>query len=266
MLKIIILLIALTASLIADTITLTGNVISDNQKVITSRYMGFITNVSVTEGESVKKGRVLYTIDSKEIDSSLTQVKLAISQAELSLQMYQNQHTNIKLNLDRHKRLLKEDMVSRFEVENLELAEQNLANMIGIAKKQVVQAKAQLSEVKNQYRYLNIKAPNDGVIVSKNIKVGEMAMPGLPAIVLSDLSNLKISAEIAETNLKYIEYGTKVTINIPSLNLKEEGTITAIIPSSNPLTHTFKIKISFGFGNAKVYPGMYAKVFINTNE
>jgi len=39
----------------------------------------------------------------------------------------------------------------------------------------------------------------DGVVVAKNIKVGEMAMPGMPAIILSDLSNLKISAEIAES-------------------------------------------------------------------
>lgn len=259
----ILIALALGATLIADTLTLTGSVISDNQKIITSRNMGFVTDVRVREGDFVKKGQLLYTIDSKEIDSSLTQVKLGISQAELSLQMYQNQYTNVKLNLNRHKRLLKEDMVSKFEVENLELAEQNLANMIGIAQKQVIQARAQLSEVKNQYKYLNIKAPNSGVIISKNIKIGEMAMPGMPAIVLSDLSNLKISAEIAESSLKLIKHGKKITINIPSLDLNEVGTITAIIPSSNPMTHTFKIKISFQSNSKKVYPGMYATVKID---
>ena len=258
----IILIMALGVSLIADTLTLTGSVISDNQKVITSRNMGFVTNVKVREGDFVKKGQLLYTIDSKEIDASITQVKLGISQAELSLQMYRNQYTNLKLNLNRHKRLLEEDMVSKFEVENLELAEKNLADMIAIAQKQVIQAKAQLSEVKNQYKYLNIKAPNSGVIVSKNIKVGEMAMPGMPAIVLSDLSNLKISAEIAESSLKRIKYGKKVTINIPSLDLKEVGTVTAIIPSSNLMTHTFRIKISFKSSGKDVYPGMYATVSI----
>ena len=258
----ILLVIALSISLIADTLTLTGSVISDNQKVITSRNMGFVTNVKVREGDFVKKGQLLYTIDSKEVDASITQVKLGISQAELSLQMYRNQYTNLKLNLNRHKRLLEEDMVSKFEVENLELAEKNLADMIAIAQKQVIQAKAQLSEVKNQYKYLNIKAPNSGVIVSKNIKVGEMAMPGMPAIVLSDLSNLKISAEIAESSLKRIKYGKKVTINIPSLDLKEVGTVTAIIPSSNLMTHTFRIKISFKSSGKDVYPGMYATVSI----
>ena len=258
----ILILLALGASLIAETLTLTGSVISDNQKIITSRNMGFVTAVKVEEGDFVKKGQLLYTIDSKEIDSSLTQVKLGISQAELSLQMYQNQYTNVTLNLSRHQRLLAEDMVSKFEVENLELAEQNLASMIAIAKKQVTQAKAQLAEVRNQYKYLNIKAPNSGVIVSKNIKVGEMAMPGMPAIVLSDLSNLKISTEIAESSLKYIKHGTEVVISIPSLELQETGIISAIIPSSNPMTHTFRVKVSFKSNSKDIYPGMYATVVV----
>ncbi|MBW6488716.1 efflux RND transporter periplasmic adaptor subunit, partial [Sulfurimonas sp.] len=225
--------------------------------------MGFVTNVKVSEGDEVKKGDLLYTIDSKEIDSALIQVELGISQAQLSLQMYQNQYTNVKLNLERHKRLLEKDMVSKFEVENLALAEANLATMIFIATKQVAQAQAQLEEVKNQYRYLNITAPNNGVIVRKNIEVGEMAMPGMPALELSDLTNLKISAEISEDNLSLIKEGKKVKINIPSQNIEAIGTVSAIIPSSNPMTHSFKIKISFKNLYKSIYPGMYATVVID---
>jgi len=247
--KKLLLLLALGASLIAETLTLSGSVISDNQKMITSRFMGFVTKVNVSEGEKVRRNQVLYTIDSREIDS-------AKRQAELSLQMYENQYTNIQLNLSRYKRLLKKDMVSKFEVENMELAAINLKNMINIAK-------ARLQEVKNQYRYLHVKAPNNGVVVAKNIKVGEMAMPGMPAIILSDLSDLKISAEIAEGNLIQIKHGKKVRVEIPSIHVKTLGKITAIIPNSNPMTHTFKIKVSFKTNNKSVYPGMYATISID---
>ena len=263
MIQKILLTVALGATLIAESLTLSGSVISDNQKMITSRFMGFVTDVKVSEGEFVKKGQLLYTIDSKEIDASLTQVRLGISQAQLSLQMYQNQYTNVKLNLDRHYRLLKKDMVSKYEVENLELAEKNLANMIRIAKKQVNQARAQSAQVNNQYRYLNIKAPNDGVVVAKNIRVGEMAMPGMPAFVISDLSDLKISTEIPESYLATVRHGTKVKVEIPSLKIVTVGTVSAIIPNSNPMTHTFKIKVSFKTLNKSVYPGMYATVVVN---
>ena len=247
--KKLLLILALGASLIAETLTLSGSVISDNQKMITSRFMGFVTKVNASEGEKVKRGQILYSIDSREIDS-------AKRQAELSLQIYENQYTNVNLNLKRYKRLLKKDMVSEYEVENMALAAKNLQDMINIAK-------ARVQEVQNQYKYLHVKAPNDGVVVAKNIKVGEMAMPGMPAFVLSDLSDLKISVEISEDNLNLIHHGKKVVVKIPSLGVKTIGKITAIIPNSNPMTHTFKIKVSFKTMNKSVYPGMYATVSIN---
>lgn len=254
-------ILALGATLGAAGLSLSGSVISDNQKMITSRNMGFVTSVNVSEGSRVSKGQLLYTIDSREIDSAKTQVELGIAQAELSLQMYQNQYANLELNLERNRRLLAQDMVSKYEVENLELSKKNLQNMINIAERQVNQAKARLEEVNNQYNYLRVTAPNSGVVVAKNIKVGEMAMPGMPAIVLADLNALKIEIEVAENNLKLFPVGKKVKVSIPSVEYIGNGKISAVIPSSNPMTHTFKVKVSFS-AKKTVYPGMYATVEI----
>jgi len=261
--KKILLILAISLSLYADGLTLSGTVISDNEKMITSRYMGFVTRVNAYEGAHVKKGQLLYSIDSKEVDSAMTRVQLGISQAQLALQMNQNQLNNVLLNLARHKRLLEKKMVSKYEVENLELAAQNMQDMVEISKKQVDQANAQLNEVKNQYKYLDIKAPNRGVIIAKNVNVGEMAMPGMPAFILSDLSNLKITMEVSENNLKMVPYGKKVKVEIPSVGMKGVGKIIAIIPSSNPMTHSFKVKVSFSTKIKGIYPGMYATVNID---
>lgn len=259
--KFILTSMAFASALSAAGLSLSGSVISDNQKMITSRNMGFVTSVNVSEGSRVNRGELLYTIDSKEIDSAKTQVELGIAQAELSLQMYQNQYANLELNLERNKRLLQQDMVSKFEVENLELSKKNLQNMINIAERQVNQAKARLQEVNNQYNYLRITAPNSGVVIAKNIKVGEMAMPGMPAIVLADLNSLKIEVEVAENNLNLVPVGKKIKVTIPSVGYVGIGRVSAIVPSSNPMTHTFKIKVSFS-AKQTVYPGMYATVEI----
>ncbi len=246
--------------LYAGKVELSGAVFSDNQKMLTSRFMGFVKSVNVSEGDRVKKGQLLYEIDSKEIDSMRAQVELAIQQAQLSLQMYRNQHTNLLLNLSRNKRLYRKDMVAKYKVETLELAEKNLLDMIKVAEAQVAQAKARLQEVNNQYNYLKVKAPNDGVVVKKNINEGEMAMPGMPAIILTDLSKLYISTEVAESDLKHIKVGKRVQVEIPSAGIKSEGKVSAIIPSSNPMTHTFRIKITFDKGDKIVYPGLYSKI------
>ena len=259
---VIVIAAALLTTLNAVEIDLSGSVVSDNQKMMTSRYMGYVKNMVVSEGDIVKKGQLLYEIDSKEIEAAERQVDLAISQARLALQMNKNQYNNVILNLARHKRLYEKKMVSKYELETLELAAKNLKDMVTIAQEQVNQALAKKEEVLNQYNYLKITAPNDGVIVAKKLNEGEMAIPGMPAVILTDLSRLKIVAEISETQLPHIDLGKKVEVEIPSLSLNTTGKISSIIPSSNPMTHKFKIKIEFDHKGKSVYPGMYAKIII----
>jgi len=259
--KLILILLSLS-TLHAIELDLSGAVISDNQKMITSRYMGIVKKMHVAEGDIVKKGQLLYEIDSKEIDSKKEQVNLAISQAQLALQMNKNQYSNILLNLGRYQRLFKKGMVSKYELENLELGAENMRDMVSIAKKQVAQAREMKKEVLNQYNYLKLKAPNAGVIIAKKLSVGEMAMPGMPGVILTDLSTLSIVSEISENDIKIMELGKVIDLEIPSIDFKGTGKIYSIIPSSNPMTHKFKMKIKFKSKGKSIYPGMYAKIHI----
>jgi RND family efflux transporter MFP subunit len=260
--KLVLALVLAVSSISAIELDLSGSVISDNQKMITSRYMGIVKKMLVSEGEIVKKGQLLYVIDSKEIDAKKEQVELGISQAELALQMNKNQYNNVLLNLGRYKRLFQKGMVSKYELENLQLGAKNLKDMVKIAQKQVAQARAMKKEVMNQYNYLKLKAPNNGVIIAKRLNTGEMAIPGMPGVILTDLSQLSIMVEIAENDIKFMKMGKKVDINIPSLGFRTVGTIYSIIPNSNPMTHKFKMKIKFNTKGKSVYPGMYASVHI----
>ncbi|MDD5549072.1 MAG: biotin/lipoyl-binding protein, partial [Sulfurovaceae bacterium] len=84
--------------------TLSGSVISDNQKMLTSRNMGYVKKMLVSEGDFVKKGQLLYVIDSTENNSAIT--------------MQRNQLNNILTNLARYERLYKKGMVSKYDLEN----------------------------------------------------------------------------------------------------------------------------------------------------
>ncbi|QKF82273.1 efflux RND transporter periplasmic adaptor subunit [Halarcobacter ebronensis] len=235
-------------------IELSGTVISDNEKIISSRYMGFIKKVYVHEGDFVKKGQLLYEIDSSNIDSNK-------QEALLNLQIQENNLNNVKTNYERYKRLYEKDLVPKYDLEQLELKLKNIENMISIAK-------AKLKEVNFQYKYLKITAPNNGLIIKKSIKSGEMAMPTSPAIILSDLDSLKIKTEINESNLGKIKIGQEVNILIESIGLKTKGKIESIIPNIQNMTHSFSVKISFDKMNKKLYPGMYSKIYfeLSNNE
>jgi RND family efflux transporter MFP subunit len=236
-------------NLFANQLELSGTVISDNEKIITSRNMGYIKEVYVNEGSQVKKGDILYEIDSSNIDSNKKEVLL-------NLEILKNQARNIEINYNRYKRLQEQDLVSKYDLEQLELNLMNTKNMISITN-------AKLKEVDTQYDYLKIKAPNDGLIIRKSIKAGEMAMPSMPALILTDLSNLLIKTDISETNLNSIKIGQEVDVEIASQNFKTKGVVEAIIPNTNTMTHSFVLKISFNKENFNIYPGMYSKILID---
>lgn len=251
MLKLLILII-ICVNLFANQLELSGVVVSDNEKMITSRNMGYIKSVNVDEGSSVKKGQILYEIDSSSIDSNK-------KEAELNLEILQNQARNLELNLNRYKNLQAQDLVSKYEVEQLELNLSNIKNMISITS-------AKVKEVNAQYDYLKVKAPNDALVLKKSIKAGEMAMPGMPAFILTDLSTLLVKADISETNINDVKIGQKVDIEIASQNFKTKGTISSIVPNMYGMTHSFILKIAFDKEKFNIYPGMYSKVIIDTNK
>jgi RND family efflux transporter MFP subunit len=200
--------------------------------------MGYITKIYVNEGDSVKKGEILYEIDPTDILYNSDILK--------------NQVKNLELNLKRYKDLLDQDLVSKFDYEQLEL--------------NLITAKAKLSELNANFNYLKVKAPNNALVVKKSIKEGEMAMPAMPHLILTDLDDLIIKSNIAESSLKYIKIGQTVDIKIPSQEFETKGKIIAIYPNYIANAHSFSIKISFDKKDFQIYPAMYSKITIDLDE
>jgi multidrug resistance efflux pump len=134
--------------------------------------------------------------------------------------------------------------------------------MLETAQVMVEQMSIKAKQMATVFNYLKMKAPSDGVIVQKNIKVGDMVMPGMLTIMMVDMEDLEIDVSISEGMMKHVHVGDIVKVTIPSLEYRTDGKIKAIIPDANPMTHKFKIKVDFDKKGAFVIPGMYAKVLI----
>ena len=235
----------------AKQIELSSNVVSDNQKVISNRYMSYVKKVYVKEGDIVKKGQVLFELDSSSLKTEEEQIIF-------NKEILNNNYLQSEINFKRYERLFKQDLVSKYDLE-----QKLLAYKIFNTKLKILNSK--LKEIKQRYNYLIIKAPNNALIVQKNIKEGELSIPGNKALVLSDLNSLVIKSEISSSDLKYVTLNKIVDIEIDSMNFKTKGKIISIIPNSQENMHTFILKISFSY-SSDIYPSMYANIIINTKE
>lgn len=248
--------------LLANTINITGTIVSDNQKYIGARYMGYVREVYVNIGDKVKREDDLFKMDSAEFDILKEQVNLGLEQAEILTDVYRSKLDEIR----RNKALLSRNKNSTFNFEdmneNLSISAEHTASMLKAMKAIVKSASQKAKEVSIISHYLEVKAPSNGVIVQKNLHVGDMVMPGFPVMVLVDLDHPEIEAQVSESDLLKINKGDFVKFTIPSIRYHGRGRIKSIVPSANPMTHTFTIRIKFKKDSEKIYPGMYAKIEI----
>ena len=256
----LIVVLLFTISTFATSLTVTGTVVSDNQKMIGARYMGYVKHIYFEIGDKVKREDTLFELESAEFDILKNQSDLAIEQAEIMVNMYRTRLDSI----NREKRTLKiKGKTKGMDYENLSLAADNVAAGLAAAQALVKSASTKIKQVATLADYLEVKAPNDGIIVQKRIRVGDLIAPGMLTMVLVDLNHLEIEAQIAESNLLHAKADQKVKISIPSIKYSTEGTIKSIVPNANPMAHTFTIRVKFKKTDDMIFPGMYAKVHID---
>lgn len=259
--KVLLGLILLVSWLQSAEFSVTGTVVSDNQKMIGARYMGYVKRINFEIGDKVYREDTLFELESAEFDILKNQADLALEQAQIMVNMYRTRLDNIR----REKKILKlKGQDESLDMNNLDITAENVEAGLEAARALVKNAAVKVKQIATISDYLEVKAPNDGIIVEKRIRVGDLIVPGMLAMVLVDLKHLEIEAQIAESDLLKVYKRQRVKVTIPSIKYETTGVIKSIVPGANPMAHTFTIRIKFRRDEEMpIYPGMYAKIDIN---
>jgi len=195
-------------------ITLRGNIISNMNILIVPEVMGQVNKVLVKEGETVKKGQILASINSDVIKSNLDEV-------ESSLNL-------LKIIFDRQSNLWSENIGS--EIDYLR------------SKTNYESAMNRFKALKLQASKYNIKAPFSGIIESVDAKIGEISSPGLPAFRMFNDGDSYISIDVPENYMNAFKVGDTVLVN-----RDKDSFFESIIISTgqviNPTNRTFSIGV-----------------------
>ena len=259
--KAIIVALLLNVAVQAGDIALTGTVVSDGQKMIGSRFMGYVKKVYVRIGDRVKREDDLYEMESAEFDMMKTQADLMLEQSKIVVEYWREKlrQVNVRRSRTKNKKINEIDIA---DMVDLDAQAANIETMLESMQIMVKEANIKAKQMASTYNYIKMKAPSDGVVVQKNIKVGDMIMPGMLTIMIVDTENLEIEVSISESIISKVKVGKRVPVEIPSINYKTQGIIHAIVPDANPMTHKIKMRIRFDRGSDNIFPGMYAKVVI----
>jgi len=250
--------IAITKSYVAD-------IYSPKQVMVATRLMGYIKSLPVEEGDVVKKGQVLFEVDPSDIYSMVSQARGAVLQAKSGVLMAEVAYADAKKDYERFKNLYANGAVSKRDFEKMKLMMQIRQKQVDMARGMLKQAEAGLNRAEAQLKYATVKSPIDGVVTMKMKKVAEMALPGYPVLVLSDINNIKAKSMVKESDIELFKIGMPVKIYVPSLKKEYDAEVSNVIPAGDNMTHSFVVKYELK-DHKGLLPGMYAKAKVKVGE
>lgn len=237
----------------SNTIQSSGKIESKETAIISTRIMGFITDVKVKAGDKVQKGQLLATISNSDILAKRDQAKAMVSETEAVLKDAQKDY-------ERFAELYKQNSASAKEFENATLHLNSIKAKAESAKQMQKEAEAMLT-------YTNLIAPFSGVIIQKNADAGSMANPGVPLLMMEQAGEYQVTASVSEDEIDHVKEGAKATIVLKSTGRIIRGSVSEVSPSSQFSGGQYGIKVSIpGREKAGLYSGMYVNVAIETSE
>ena len=236
--------------------TVKAKVISD----ISSRVMGSVTAISVRQGDRVRTGDLLLTIDDRDLMQKVKAAGQEYTESLKSLESAKQNKSLLDTTYTRYKNLFDEKAISEQEIDEIE----NKKNLTKLeyerTKAAVEKAAAYLREAEINLGFTKITAPFSGLVTQKEIEVGNMAVPGMPLMVLEDDSSFRLDAYVDEILSEKLMVGMPVKVKIDALQMETVGEIYEIVPSVDPTSRTFLIKIDLRDENLNT--GLYGRVMV----
>ena len=270
---------------LAKSVVATGKVEPITKVEVKSKASGIVKKLLVDYGDRVKKGQVLAQLDKVEIEAQVEQSRAALQAAEASMSSAQADHERAKVDAegpdvpllkrayDRSVGMAKEGVVSTSALEDaqrnyeMSLNKQNVAKaQITVLRAKIAQAQAQVAEdqanlkqLEEQLSYTDIVSPIDGVVLSRNVEMGDavssilvLGSSATLVMTLGDTSQVYVKGKVDESDIGKVYLNQPARIKVESYKDRTfSGKVTKISPMGVEKDNVTTFEVRVSIDNAK---------------
>ncbi|WP_258192671.1 efflux RND transporter periplasmic adaptor subunit [Nitrosospira sp. Nsp2] len=246
----------------------TGYVVAQRKAAVASKATGRVEWLGVTEGSRVKKGEIIARLENADVSATMEQAAANIAVAQANLQQAQAELVDAQGVFDRNGELLAKGFISQSAFD------------MGTARFHKAQAairgyQASISVAEANYRAAQIaveqtliRAPFEGVVLTKSANIGDVITPFSSAldakgavVTMADMDTLEVEADVSESNLSKVKLEQPCEIQLDALpDLRLRGLVQRIVPTVDRAKATVLVKIKFIDHDPQVLPEMSAKI------
>jgi RND family efflux transporter MFP subunit len=246
----------------------TGYVVAQRKAAVGSKATGRLEWLGVREGSVVKEGDLIARIENRDVTAQMEQAAANVGVAQANYEQGVAELKDAERSFQRSADLLKQNFVSAAAhdqaIARLDKAKANLASLkaaIGAAQAFYRSAEVAVSQTL-------IRAPFDGVVLTKNANVGDNITPFSAAadtkgavLTMADMATLEVEADVAESNIGKVKVGQACEIQLDALpGVRLLGSVSRLVPTVDRSKATVLVKVRFIDPDPRVIPEMSAKV------
>jgi RND family efflux transporter MFP subunit len=250
----------------------TGYVVAQRKAAVASKATGRLEWLGVAEGSRVKQGDIIARLENRDMTANMENAAAGVNVAKANLEQGEAEYRDAERQLKRARELVAQKFVSEASLDSSQARFEKAAAALSSLKAAINAAEAQHRAAQVALEYTLIRAPFDGVILSKTADVGDVVTPFSSAldtkgavVTMADMSTLEVEADVSESNLQKVQVGQPCEIQLDALpDMRFRGVVSRIVPTVDRAKATVITKVRFLEPDPHILPEMSAKVtFLN---
>lgn len=246
----------------------TGYVVAQRKASVASKATGRLEWLGVREGSQVKENEILARLENKDVTATMEQAAASIKLAQANLEQGQAEFAEAGHVLSRSRDLLAKNFVSQAAHDTVVARYEKAKAAISGYQASVAVAQATHRAARVAVDQTLIRAPFDGVVLTKNANVGDVITPFSSAtgsqaavVTMADMSTLEVEADVSESNLAKVRLDQPCEIQLDALpDQRFRGVVNRLVPTVDRAKATVMVKVGFVDKDSRILPEMSAKV------
>lgn len=228
-----------------------GTIRATHEAAVASKLLAKVVEVNVQAGEVVSSGDVLVRLDQEDLQARFEQAQAAVAAAQAARDQAQVER-------DRVERLAEQKVAAPIELERVQTA-------LKAAEAELERAQQARREAETILSYATIRSPIAGIVVDKQVEVGDTVTPGSVLVTLYDPTQMQLVASVRESLAQRLAVGQTLGVRIDALNKTCDGHVSEIVPRAEAASRSFLVKVT-GPCPPGIYSGMFGRLLIPLDD
>jgi RND family efflux transporter MFP subunit len=252
----------------------TGRVSAWRKAAVSTKATGRLEWLGVEEGSRVKEGDVIARLENQDVAAARDSARANTIAARANLEQGEAELRDAESNYTRSRELFEKKFIAEAALITAQVREEKAKASVSSLKAAIGVADANARQAEVALEQTLIRAPFDGIVLTKNANMGDIITPFSSAadskgavVNMADMDTLEVEADVSEASISKIKAGMPAEIQLDAYpDLRMPGKVSRIVPTVDRTKATLLVKVSFVEKDPRVLPDMSAKVAFLSRE